>query len=205
MALQTFLVAYLVSFIGSIPPGAINISVMQLSIQDHRRAAFFLSVGAGLTEMIYAGITIAFFRYLLNNADINKLLFLITGIFLVVLGIFNIRSRSTSKSYNNSEKMKGRMGFTRGVILGILNPLTIPFWLAVTGYLAAHNWISLENIHYWMYVLGLSSGTICLLWCVDLLGSKFRKVADNRLVVHIIPGLLFIVMGIFNLLELLKL
>lgn len=204
MMLQTFIVACLISFAGSIPPGSINISVMQLSMQDHRRAAFFLAIGAGVTEFLYAGFTVAFYKYLTDNAELNQIFLSITAAALIILGVYNLFLKTTSKNFSKSDKMRGRAGFTRGVLLGLLNPMTMPFWLAVTSYLMAYNWISLESNHYWMYVVGLTVGTIILLWSVDILGSKFTKVADNRIIVHVVPGLIFIGMGVLNILEILK-
>ena len=125
----------------------------------------------------------------------------ITAVVLIVIGIYNLRSKTTSSNFMHGE-MRRRAGFKRGLILGVLNPLTIPFWLVVTTYLETTGWITLGGNNYWAYVIGLTLGTFILLISVDVLGSKFQQVADNTFVVHKIPGILLSSMGIYNLWEL---
>ncbi len=200
--IQTFFVAFAVSFAGSIPPGSINISVMQMSVQNHRRAALFLALGASVVEFLYAGITVSFYQYLSENDNFNKYFLSISGGFLIILGIINILSKTSFSNYRERRKVRGRAGLTKGIVLGLLNPMTLPFWLAVTSYLMTHNWISLTGNYFWSYTTGLTVGTFSLLCGVDILGSRFQTIADNRFVVHIVPGLIFIAMGIFNIIEL---
>lgn len=199
--IEVFLVAFLVSYLGSIPPGTINISVMQLSIQSHRRAALFFGLGASLVELVYAGATVKFQQYLFEHENLTYGFQVVTAIVLIVLGLANLFSRSNSKSFMSHGSIRRRTGFKRGVVLGLLNPLTIPFWLAVTGYLVSHNWITVSGYNFWAYVIGLALGTFILMVTVDLLGSKFQRVADNSFLVHKVPGILFIMMGLYNIYE----
>lgn len=196
--LEVFVVAFLVSYAGSIPPGTINVSVMQLSMQDHRRAALFLGMAASLVEFLYSGITVKFQQYLADNENLNFYFQLITGGALVVMGLVNLRSNVKSNQLMKNVRLRGRTGFVRGLILGLLNPLTIPFWLAVTAYLDTHGWVTLGGNNFWAYIIGLASGTFMLLVSVDLLGSKFQKIADNQFLVHRVPGFILISMGLYN-------
>ena len=200
MSIQVLVVAFIVSYVGSIPPGTINITSMQLSVQGLKRPAFFFAFAASLTEFIYAGITVKFQIYLSKHPAFTENFTIITAIAMIVLGVINLFSRTdTQKLIHKTSEMKGRNGFKRGVILGILNPLTIPFWLTVTAYLQANHWIDLEGALYWLYLVGISSGTLCLLLTVNSLGQKFTNIANNQFLVHKIPGLVFIGLGLYNL------
>ncbi len=201
MNLQTLIVAFVVSYVGSIPPGTINVSVMQLAMQNRRRAAVFFAFSASCVEFIYAGITVQFHIYLNSGEIISDYFRIITSVTLIAMGLWNIFSTSTSQSIIvNSEK--GRHGFLRGMMLGILNPMTIPFWLAITTYLENDQLIDVNEFGFWIYLTGLSFGTFCLLLTVNALGNRFKKVADNRLVVHKLPGLILLALGIYFLLKL---
>jgi len=201
MNLQTLIVAFVVSYVGSIPPGTINVSVMQLAIQKRRRAAVFFAFAASAVEFIYAGFTVQFHILLTNNAAFSGYFKIITSIALMVLGLWNIFSKSTSKSII-AHSTKGRHGFLRGMILGILNPMTIPFWLAITTYLENDNLVDVEGFGFWIYLIGLSAGTFCLLLTVNASGSRFTKIADNKFIVHKVPGILLFGIGIYFLLKL---
>jgi threonine/homoserine/homoserine lactone efflux protein len=201
MNLQTLIVAFVVSYVGSIPPGTINVTVMQLAIQRRRRAAVFFAFAAAAVEFVYAGFTVQFHLFLTGNENIADYFRLITSMALIGLGLWNLFSRSTSESVIvNSER--GRHGFLRGMILGILNPMTIPFWLAITTYLENDNLVEVDGYGFWMYLIGLAVGTFCLLLTVNGLGHRFTKIADNKFLVHKVPGLILLSIGVYFLLKL---
>ena len=202
MVIQTLFIAFLISYVGSIPPGTINVSVMQLSILKKHRAAIFLSLAASMVEFVYAGITVQFHIYLNTHPVIADYFRIITSMALISLGLWNVFSKSDSSSVKVDTKLTGRHGFARGLILGFLNPMTIPFWLAITTYLENDGLISVTNFGYWGYLLGLSLGTFCLLLTVDALGKKFTQIADNKFIVHKVPGFILLGLGIYFLLKL---
>ncbi|MEM7298762.1 MAG: LysE family transporter, partial [Bacteroidota bacterium] len=145
MIIQTLIVAFVVSYVGSIPPGTINVSVMQLSMLRKHRAAIFFAFAASAVEFIYAGITVQFHILLNSNESLAKYFQIITSVALIALGLWNIFSKSTSTSVKVDTKLTGRHGFARGALLGILNPMTIPFWLAITTYLENDGWIEVSD------------------------------------------------------------
>ncbi|MEQ8881565.1 MAG: LysE family transporter [Cyclobacteriaceae bacterium] len=194
-----FLIAFIVSYLGSIPPGTINISTMQLAIKGKRRAAAFLSLAASMVEFVYAGITVRFQLILSDSAWFTDHFYIITAIPMVVLGVANLWTSSDSRSFSARVKSTGRSGFKRGLILGLLNPLTLPYWLTVTAYLQTHKLISLEGSLFWHYLAGISVGTFILLLSIIFLGKKFSSIADNQFLVHRLPGLIFIGLGTYNI------
>ena len=194
-----FLVTFIISYLGSIPPGVANVSVMQMGMKNHKRAAIFFSLSASLVEFLYAGLTVRFQLYLQSSARMEGLFHVVTGVALIAVGILSMRSRSTSSDVHGQEIAKGREGFRKGIILGFLNPMTIPFWLMVTAYIQNHKIIPLDGAAYWTYLAGISSGTFVLLMTVLWLGKKFTRISDNQLLVHKVPGLLLIGLGIYSL------
>lgn len=202
MIYQVLIIAFLVSYLGSIPPGTINITTMQLTVQKNERAAFFFALAASLVEFVYAGVTVRFQIFLSQKPAFTENFQIITAVAMLVLGVANLFSRSDSRSYlADADRLKGRRGFRRGVLLGLLNPLTIPFWLAVTAYLQNHQWVSLEGSLFWVYLTGISTGTFCLLMTVRKLGARFTDIADNQFLVHKVPGLAFIGLGLYNFID----
>lgn len=199
MVLQVFIISFVVSYLGSIPPGTINISAMQMSILGYKRGALFFAIGATITEFVYAGITVKFQLFLSERPIITENFQLITGIAMLALGIVNLTAKSDSNKFSTTEEFKGRSGFKKGVVLGFLNPLTVPFWLAVTAYLQGNKWISLEGSLFWVYLVGISAGTLALLVSIRQIGARFIKIASNQFLVYKIPGITFIGLGIYNL------
>lgn len=202
MIIQTLIVSFAISYVGSIPPGTINVSVMQLSIVKKHRAAIFFSLAACIVEFIYAGITVQFHIYLNTHHEIAAYFRIITAIALIGLGLWNIFSKSTSNTVKVDTKLTGRHGFARGLILGFLNPMTIPFWLAITTYLENDGLVEVTEFGFWAYLIGLSAGTFCLLLTVDALGKRFSRIADNKFLVHKVPGFILLALGVYYLMKL---
>ena len=194
-----FGLAVVVSYLGSIPPGTINITVMQYAVQGNKRAALFFTLAVCLIEFIYAGFTVRFQMFLSESELLMEHFLIITAIGMILLGAANLMTRTSSKRIVEKVHVKGRNGFARGLVVALLNPLTVPFWLAVTAYLQNRNLITLTGINFWVYLLGVSAGTIGLLMTVRSLGSKFTRIADNHFLVHVLPGLTFILLGLINL------
>jgi len=202
MIVQTLIVAFLVSYVGSIPPGTINVSVMQLSILKKHRAALFFSLAAASVEFIYAGITVQFHIFLNTHETISDYFRVITSVALIGLGLWNLYSKATSSSIKVDTKLTGRDGFLRGMILGLLNPMSIPFWLAITTYLENDGLVKVTEFGFWIYLIGLTTGTFCLLLTVDALGKRFTKIADNKFLVHKVPGIILLSLGAYFLYKL---
>ena len=201
MIIQVFVLAFIISYLGSIPPGIVNVSVMQMGIQNHKRAAVFFSLSASLVEFLYAGLTVKFQIFLKHSTQLEDHFQIITAIALVGVGILSLLSKAKSADVHGEEITKGRVGFRRGIILGFLNPMTIPFWLMVTAYIQNHDVVPLEGSAYWLYIGGISSGTFCLLMSVLWLGNKFVNISDNQLLVHKCPGILLIGLGVYTLVK----
>jgi threonine/homoserine/homoserine lactone efflux protein len=199
---QVFIIAFVVSYLGSIPPGTINITSMQLSVQNHQRAAFFFALAASITEFAYAGVTVRLQLFLSEKPFFTEYFQIITALAMLALGVANLLTKTNSQSLlSKTTTPKGRNGFKLGVILGVLNPLTIPFWLAVTAYLQNHQLISLSGVNFWLYLSGISIGTFALLLTVNRLGARFTNIADNQLLVHRLPGIIFILLGLYNFID----
>lgn len=198
MILEVVLITFIISYLGSIPPGVANVSVMQMAMQNHKRAAVFFSISASLVEFLYAGLTVKFQIFLQRSTQLEAYFQIITAVALVAVGLLNLRNKSSTGSVKSQDSVRGRDGFKKGIVLGFLNPMTIPFWLMVTAYIQNHDVIPLDGINYWMYLVGISTGTFALLMTVLWLGNKFTRISDNQLLVHKVPGILLIGLGIYT-------
>ena len=194
--LSTFLVGLFFSYIGSIPPGMINISVLQLSIQNKKAAAISFSLAAIIVEFIYAAIAVRFQIFINQNTSITEYFQLITASVLVILGLANfIRKKGEIRKVSKGEK---RNAFKRGTLISLANPLAIPFWIAVTAYLQSMNWIWLEGFYFWWYISGISIGTFLLLLTIIILTARYSIILDNHFLVYKVPGLVFMAMGVWS-------
>src|SRR6185312_3824225 len=55
---KVFLWGMIVSFLGSLPLGTLNVAAMQISVQENIQKAIYFSLGSLLIEMIYVRISL---------------------------------------------------------------------------------------------------------------------------------------------------
>ena len=194
-----FLIAALVSFAGSIPPGSINMSVMQYAISGRKMAALSFALAACLVEFGYAIIAVQFQIFLSENTGIGFWFRVISGSVLIILGIYNLLKKTTIKEIQNKGEKRG--AFLKGTLVALANPLAIPFWLWVTLYLDSMGWIKLNDTNFMIYVTGVSMGTFLLLLTVTQLGTQFDSLRGNQTILYKVPGIIFIAMGIWTFIQ----
>src|SRR5688500_11666375 len=142
MLILTFLLAFAFSFIGSIPPGTLNLTVIQLGLEHRIGIAWRFAIAAAIVEYPYAWLAVEFESLITSSPVITQNIQLIASLIMIVLGAFNVLSaRKPGKFYNRFNDS----GFRRGIVLGILNPLALPFWIGVTAYLKSQKWIMLSS------------------------------------------------------------
>ncbi len=201
LIIQAFFVAFIFSYLGSIPPGTINISVIQLTLNKRIRDALEFALAAAIVEFFYATFAVGIQFFFVSQLDFTTHFKIIAASAMFVLGIINIFGKKSVKSQDNSPNQLS--GFKKGIVVSIFNPLAIPFWIAVTAYLESQHWVAINKQTFWFYILGISTGTFLLLASLIFLVSKFNLKIQNNFLVNRLTGLVFIGLGIYTLLTLL--
>ncbi|MEO5975602.1 MAG: LysE family transporter [Chryseolinea sp.] len=192
--LINFSVAFFFSFIGTIPPGTLNINILQLGLERKISLAWRFAIAASIVEYPYAWIAIKFEGLITSTPLILENIQLITAVVMIILGVLTlISARKPSKlseKFNNS-------GFRRGLILSIINPLALPFWIGTTAYVEGQQWINLDNpwrLH--SYLLGVSLGALTLFMILAYLAQYVVKFI-NETIIKVVPGVILLVLGLY--------
>ena len=90
IAVNNFIIALILSFAGSIPPGTINLTVVQLGLESKVRTAIRFSVAASLVEYPYAWIAVKFEKLITSSPVITDNIQIISIIVLIVLGVIGV-------------------------------------------------------------------------------------------------------------------
>lgn len=195
MIVQVFLVGLVISFIGSIPPGTLNLAVLQLGMEQKIKTALRFALAVSIIEYPYAWIGVVFEDWVTSSPIIVDNFQLITAIVMTVIGAFSIWSARKPSEFS---VRFNESGFRRGIILSILNPMAIPFWVAYTAFLKSQGWIDLSTtwfVH--SYVLGTAVGVMILLIIFAFLAKRLAHyVKDNR-IVKMVPGITLLLLGIY--------
>lgn len=193
--LSTFFIAFFFSFLGTIPPGTLNLSIIQLGLNQQINAAWRMSIAAAMIEYPYAWIAVEFQDFITKSITVTHNFHLISGLVMILLGGFNLWA--SSKPSRFSQRFEAS-GFRKGVFLSILNPMAIPFWMAMTAYLKSYRWIDLsDKMEVHAYLLGVCTGTIVLFMLLAYLARKVVSHFKTNSVLQKTPGIVLILLGFY--------
>lgn len=197
--LFTFAVAFLLSFIGTIPPGTLNLTIIQLGLNHRINIAWRMAIAAALIEYPYAWLAIEFQELITKSSIITSNFKLLTGIVMILLGAFSLwSSRKPSKLSQRFQES----GFRKGIVLGLLNPLAVPFWMAMTAYSKSHGWIDLSTrVEVHAYLLGVSAGTLVLFMLLAYLARMVVSQFQTNAFLQKTPGVVLVLLGTYSLIE----
>ena len=199
MLFQVFIIAMIVSFMGSIPPGTLNILVLQLGLEKKLNAAFRFAIAVAIIEYPYAWIAVEFEGWITKSSVVQENFKLLAAIVMTALGVLGLWSARKPSTF--AIKLQ-ESGFRRGLILSILNPQAIPWWIGMTAYLKAEGWIVLDTtwrLH--SYVLGTAAGALALLSLLALMAHKLSTFLQHNKVIKMIPGTVLLLLGIFAFIQ----
>ena len=195
-----FFFSFFFSFTGSLTPGTINLSAVQLGLDKKPHIAWRLALAAATIEYLYAWLAVTFETFITSTPVVVKNFQLIAAIVMLTLGILTYRAASKpskfTERFNNS-------GFRRGLTLGILNPLAMPYWLGITAYLKSQHWIDLStNFKLHTYLAGVSLGVFTLLVSVAYLANKIVSFIQHKTeMLKKIPAFIMMGLGVFALIR----
>ena len=195
----TFVVAFALSFVGTIPPGTISLTIIQFGLRNQLSAAWRMALAAAIIEYPYAWVAVEFQDFITKSVDFTHNFHLVSGGVMIALGVLALWSSSRPSKFAQRFEASG---FRRGVALGLLNPLAIPFWMAMTAYLKSHGWIRLSD-HYALhaYLLGVSTGTVVLLMILAYLAKSVVSHFRTDGLLQKTPGVVLILLGIYSFFE----
>ena len=171
--ISIFFIAFTFSFLGSIPPGTLNLTILQLGLEEKINIAWRFSIASALMEYPYAWIAVKLAAVIQSTPIITEYFELIGAGVMTTLGILNLYA--ARKPASAASKFQ-QSGFRRGILLGMLNPLVLPFWVGITAYLQGQQWITLStpaSLH--AFLLGVSLGALSLLISVAYLAKKVAE------------------------------
>lgn len=174
MLLLTFFVAVIVNFVGYIPLGNINLTAMQISLNKGLKQVTIFAISFALVEGIFTYILMRFAEWFAKKQEfLGWLEWIMVGIFLLMGTLSYLQSRKEAKPITDDKK---RDSIKTGILLGVFNPMIIPFWTIGGTYLIAHNWITTKGPALIIFAIGASIGSF---GCLYLFG-RFAQYIQNK-------------------------
>lgn len=172
-----FLAGFLLSFIGSMPPGMINLTVAKAAIDKGLRRALWIGLGAALVESLQAWLALQFAATLRAWEGWQVWFQVLAVIVLGGIGLFYLLSKPRRPIARAIHPRQNLRDFGLGLWISSLNLLAFPYWVFYGTYLQGQHLLHMVPRELVAMSLGVGLGTFLLLW----LYARGGQVLVNRL------------------------
>jgi threonine/homoserine/homoserine lactone efflux protein len=154
MLFLTLFLGIILNMLGYIPPGNINLTVVQITITRGIRQALYFILAFSAVEVLFTFGVMRFVQWLSSEIKLGDIIDVIMILMFGVLGVITWRSRKEMPKTDYSNKDSIRYG----MLLGVLNPMQVPYWLFVGTYLISHEWIDIGYLSLSVFSIGSGIG-----------------------------------------------
>ncbi|MEO5647932.1 MAG: LysE family transporter [Chitinophagaceae bacterium] len=203
--IRVFWWGMLVSFLGSLPLGTLNIAAMQISVHDGINNAIYFSLGSLLVEMVYVRLSLIGMNWVRKQKTLFKWLEWITLGIVVLLAIGSFIAAVKKSDASNIMLDNDMHPFLLGLFMCAISPVQIPFWFGWSTVLFTKGILLPKVSHYNIYILGIGLGTLMGNF-VFIFGGQFivEKLRTNMNILNWIIGGIFAITAIIQLIKILR-
>ena len=195
--LKNIFVGFLVSFIGSIPLGYLNVVGFQVYEKSGFQPTIEYLLGVICIEFLVIYFTLIFAHKLAVNEKLNKYIEGFSVVFMFILAAVFYFGSNSKTDYSTSVEYSP---FVLGVVLSCLNFIQIPFWTGWNLWLLNGDYIEISGSRKYVFVLGTIAGTFCgmltLILALHYFASNLEFLA--KYLMQIIIPLVFVGLGVFQ-------
>jgi threonine/homoserine/homoserine lactone efflux protein len=201
MLLLTFFIGLFINAIGYIPPGNINLSVAQLTVNKGIKQAWYFILAFSCVEVFFTFGMMRFARWMSSDLSLEFSVYHIkigtlTDAFMILmfLTMGSITWLRRNRVPKPKEEVKRGSSVFYGILLGVLNPVQIPTWLFFGNYVIIHQWIQTDYVSLFIFSIGSGLGSAIALYgyahFARYIQEKFTL--STRLINHVIAILLVV-------------
>ena len=160
--------AVLITIIGALPFGLVNLTVLDTSYRKGKVAAMYISHGAALIEVLF-GLTALMAGSLIGQFTRNHQ-FVQTLVLIVPAGIGVVFL--LKKNHTETKKSGKQQGFLQGMMLNLISIQVLLYWLFAMTYLNTvwnpeYNVLSIS-----LFAAGIWLGKMGVLWTYALFSQR---------------------------------
>ena len=206
-SLKNIFFGFIVSFLGSLPLGYLNIIGVEIISELGINSLLFYLLGVIVVEAIVIYLTVIFANQLAENKKLMKAIdFFAIFFFLMLAYLFYANSNPAAEKNNYLEDYVNYSPFLIGLVLCGLNFLQVPFWLGWNLYLLNAKSISLDGQLKFYYVFGTLVGTFFgMLAVIVFLDSLSQSTPSfSKYIMPIVIPLFFVVLAFIQMVKVYK-
>ena len=196
----------LISFLGSLPLGTLNVAAMQIGIQESIANALYFSLGSLCVEMIYVRISLVGIDWVRKQAVLMRVMEWITLAIILALAIGSFLAAMKEGGEAKNIMLNNKMHrFFLGAFMSAINPVQIPFWFGWSTVLFTKKILEPVNSQYNFYIIGIGTGTL-MGNAVFIFGGKYMvsKIANSEHYLNWVIGSIFAITAVIQLWKMMR-
>ena len=195
-----FIIALVISFLGSIPIGLITLTITQKTIQNGLQSGLMIAFGASVMEFVYTFVALFSLDFFNQNATVANYIKIFAIIIFLGMGIFYLWKKSTPKMQTAPDKK--RKDFIRGFLVGAMNMLIVPYWIFFGMWLKSNGLVFDSTFYIIIFSLGATVGALLAffgyIWLSEYIVKKIKEI--NRYTNKVI-GCMFLGLAIYQAIQ----
>ena len=198
--IKNIFVGFLVSFIGSIPLGYLNVVGYEIYKRNGLNQTILYLLGVIFIEFFVIYFTLIFAKRLISNLKLIRFIEGFSVVFMFVLAYIFYSSGNSVQENKTVFLTISQCFFYVGIFLSCTNFIQIPFWLSWNLYLLNGNYIEVSKYRKYFYVFGTVTGTFFGMLALILSLNFLTLQTDflSKYLMRIIIPLVFVGLGILQ-------
>lgn len=172
--IKNFFIGMMISFIGSIPIGYLNLVGILVYKKEQFSGLFGYLFGVLCIEFLVISFAVLFANKLSKSTKLLRALDFFSVIFLIAFAFF-----FRYQNYDGQqvmEKVVIQSAFVLGVSISAINFLQIPFWVGWNLYLLHRKWVDYSKNKVMFFVVGACAGTFAGMFTfIYFVGNNYEK------------------------------
>jgi len=193
----------LISFLGSLPLGTLNITAMQIGLQENTPNAFYFAMGCLVTEMLYVRLSLIGLNWIRKQVRLMRLMEWITLAIMVALAAGSFMAAAKGIPGEKNVLLINNMHrFILGLFLSAINPVQIPFWLGWTTVLFQKKILQQQQLQYALYIAGIGVGTLMGFY-IFIFGGRWmvERITNSQAWLNWVIGGIFVLTALVQLIK----
>jgi threonine/homoserine/homoserine lactone efflux protein len=203
--ITVFLWGMMISFLGCLPLSTLNITAMQIGLQEGIPTAIYFAFGCLLVEMVYVRISLVGIDWVRKQVRLLKILEWVTLAIVLALAIGSFAAAIKGGATQHNAVLNNPLHrFVLGMVMSALNPLQIPFWFGWSTVLFSKQILQPVAAQYNFYIVGIGLGTL-MGNSVFILGGNFivQRIQNSQAYLNWIIGTIFLITAVIQLIKIL--
>lgn len=181
--------------------GTLNITAMQIGIQESITHALMFATGSLFVEMIYVRISLVAINWVRKQERVMKIMEWLTLLIIAALAVGSFIAASKGDESAKNVMLHNNMNrLVLGMLMCAINPVQIPFWFGWSTVLFSKNILHPVKSQYNVYILGIGLGTL-MGNCIFIFGGKWavESIHNSEAYLNWVIGGIFTVSALIQL------